>query len=181
VHFPQDPGQQPMFPSAGTPPAYAPPPPIPSSGYRIPLSKSSTFPSEIQTGRPPFVDADGSPLFIGSAIFAGSVHPCKITQTGCMVPYGGQEHHHQDRFDLLPFDPNTMEFVRTSHGHIPAGRRPVEGGYEDNGNKLYHGIAVVNGVKTPGKTAPHLGGCNVSFAGGEHIIHDNYDILCWRS
>ncbi|KIK63144.1 hypothetical protein GYMLUDRAFT_41465 [Collybiopsis luxurians FD-317 M1] len=180
MHFPQTPIQEPAMPSS--PPNYAPPP---SSGYRIPLSKNSVFPSEMQTGRPPFIDADGvSPMFIGSAIFDNSVHPCKIVPAldpKCMVPYGGTEHHHHGRYDLLPFDANTMEFVRTSHGHIPAGRRPVEGGYEDNGNKLYHAIANVGGVMVPGKTGTHLGGCNVSFAGGEHVIRENYDILCWRS
>lgn len=68
-----------------------------------------------------------------------------------------------------------MEFVRTSRGQIPPGRRPVEGGYEENGwhavvtkpakpnsskyftgSKLYHGIATVNGVQVPGKTGLHL-------------------------
>jgi len=138
----------------------------------------------MQTGRPPLHDADGvSPVFFGSAIFDNSVHPCKVVPAldpKCMVPYGGKEHHHHGRFDLLPFDPNTMELIYVSHGHIPAGRRPIEGGYEDNGNKLYHGVATVNGVRVPGKTAPHLGGCNVSFGGGEHNIQDNYEILCWR-
>ncbi|KAJ3888131.1 hypothetical protein GG344DRAFT_90129 [Lentinula edodes] len=154
------------------------PPPIPSSGYRIPLAENSAFPTDL---RPLFFDADGvSPVFMGSAIFPDSVHPCKIVPAldpKCMVPYGGREHHHHGRYDLLPLDSNTMEFVRTSHGQIPPGRRPVEGGYEENGSKLYHGIATVNGVQVPGKTGLHLGGCNVSFAGGEHVIHENYDIL----
>ncbi|KAJ3815136.1 hypothetical protein EV368DRAFT_71854 [Lentinula lateritia] len=154
------------------------PPPIPSSGYRIPLAENSAFPDDL---RPLFFDADGvSPVFMGSAIFPDSVHPCKIAPAldpKCMVPYGGREHHHHGRYDLLPLDSNTMEFVRTSRGQIPPGRRPVEGGYEENGSKLYHGIATVNGVRVPGKTGLHLGGCNFSFAGGEHVIHDNYDIL----
>ncbi|KAJ4476229.1 hypothetical protein J3R30DRAFT_415986 [Lentinula aciculospora] len=180
MQFPQAPGQEPTIPNVqGSPPDYHAPPPIPSSGYRIRLNENSLFP----TVTPPFNDADGSPVFIGSAIFPDSVHPCKIVpalDTKCMVPHGGREHHHHGPYDLLPFDPQTMEFVRTSRGEVPPGRRPVEGGYEDNGNKLYHGIATVSGVSVPGKTGPHLGGCNVSFAGGEHIIHENYDILCWR-
>ena len=49
-----------------------------------------------------------------------------------------------------------MEFVRTSRGLIPQGRRPVEGGYEENGAKLYHAVAMVNGVRVPGKTGAHL-------------------------
>lgn len=84
------------FPQAPTPPqSYGAPPSVPSSGYRIPLSQNSAFPAEIQTGRPPFHDADGvSPMFFGSAIFDNSVHPCKIVPAldpKCMVPFGGSE------------------------------------------------------------------------------------------
>ncbi|KAA1467509.1 hypothetical protein DENSPDRAFT_832582 [Dentipellis sp. KUC8613] len=165
------------------PPAYAPPPP---SGYRIPLSTESDapFPSQAQTRYPPFFDADGtSPVFIGSAIFPNAVHPCKIApnlQPPCRVPYGGGEHEHKGRYDLLPFTPETMEWVRTSRGRIPPGKRPVEGGYEDHGAKLYHAVAMINGVPVPGKTGEHLGACNVAFGGAEHAIQDDYEILCWK-
>ncbi|KAI0049740.1 hypothetical protein FA95DRAFT_1470657, partial [Auriscalpium vulgare] len=171
----------PPFPDE-KPPAYteqrtAPPP----SGYRIPLTTGAPFPSAQQIGNPVCYDADGtSPIFLGSAIFPNAVHPCKIApnlQPPCRVPYGGGEHEHNGRYDLLPFDPATMEFVRTGHGQIPAGRRPVEGGYEDHGAKLYHAMATVQGVRVPGKTSQHLDGCNVAFGGGEHIVRDGYDIL----
>lgn len=76
--------------------------------------------------------------------------------TPARVPYGGGEHEHQGRYDLLPFAPDMMEWVRASKGHIPNGRRPVEGGYEENGAKLYHALAVVDGVCVPGKTGEHL-------------------------
>ncbi len=52
--------------------------------------------------------------------------------------------------------PDTMEFVRTSQGRVPAGRRPVEGGYEEDGTPLYHAVGVIDGVKVPGKTGAHL-------------------------
>jgi hypothetical protein len=97
-----------------------------------------------------------------------------------LVAYGGSEQRHKGRYDLLPFVPQLMEFVKTSHGLIPQGRRPVEGGYEENGTKLYHAVAMVKGVRAPGKTGEHLGGANVGFGGGEHTITDNYEILCWR-
>ena len=115
-----------------------------------------------------------------------------------MVPYSGQEYAHHGRYDLLPFDPSTMELVPTSRGEIPAGRRPIEGGYEENGAKLYHAVANVQGVKVPGKTGQHLcvrfyhfmmyilhdlifyipnsGGCNVSF-GGSEIAIEHYELL----
>ncbi|KAJ3744305.1 hypothetical protein DFH05DRAFT_1173341 [Lentinula detonsa] len=177
--FAEIPGQEHAM--QGSLPANYTPPQAPYSGYRISLNENSAFPPALH----PFsYDADGvSPIFIGSAILPNSVHPCKIVPAWdpkCMFPYAGKERHHRGRYDLLPFDANTMECVRTSHGQIPAGRSPIAGGYEDNGDKLYHGIATVSGVRVPGKTGLHLGGCNVSFAGEEHIIRENYDILCWK-
>lgn len=154
--FPSDHHQQ----ALSSPPPYFNHPAPPPSGYRLPLATTAAFPSPQETGQPPFYDADGvSPVFIGSALMERSVHPCKIgphLQPFASVPYGGGEHGHHGRFDLLPFRPEQMEFVPTSHGRIPAGRRPVEGGYEEDGNKLYHAVAVVNGVKVPGKTGEHL-------------------------
>jgi len=157
----------------------APPP----SGFRIPLSTDTPFPSGDQTGWPPLYDADGSsPIFIGSALFQNSVHPCKLgphLKPAASVAYGGAEHAHQGRYDLLPFIPEQMEWVATSHGRVPAGRRPIEGGYEENGAKLYHGLGVVDGVRVPGKAGEHLRGCNVSF-GGREIAVEQHEILCWK-
>ncbi|KAF8071983.1 hypothetical protein FPV67DRAFT_911055 [Lyophyllum atratum] len=189
----------PSFPSAGTPgfpsasPGFPTPPQVqhhdstqaaaPPSGYRVPLSTTSPFPDAVVAGQPPCYDADGvTPIFIGSALFENSVHPCKIgphLQPFASVAYGGAEHAHHGRFDLLPFVPQTMEWVRTSYGRVPPGRSPIEGGYEDNGAKLYHGLALVNGVRVPGKAGEHLGACNVAFGGAEIALTD-HEILCWR-
>ncbi|KAN0092779.1 Protein of unknown function (DUF3421) domain containing protein [Tylopilus felleus] len=168
----------------------APPPPYtpsrpPPSGYRIALDDSTPFPDLSYTKEPPCYDHGGAPypVFIGSAIFNNSVHPCKITASlspPCRVPYGGSEVEHRGRYDILPFDPETMEWVPTSLGRIPAHRRPVQGGYEENGAKLYHAIATVNDLKIPGKTGEHLGSCNVGYGGGEHVIARGYEILCWK-
>jgi hypothetical protein len=49
-----------------------------------------------------------------------------------------------------------MEWVRTGHGRVPQGRRPVEGGYEQNGAQLYHAYGTVESVDVPGKTGEHL-------------------------
>ena len=106
------------------------------------------------------LETDGrTAVYIGSAIFERAVHPCKIVSAfnpPARVPWGGSEHEHRGRYDLLPFDPATMEWVPTSHGQIPPGRRPIEGGYEENGDKLYHALGVVQGVKVPGKAGVHL-------------------------
>lgn len=150
-------GQAPI----SSPPSYsaqstAPPP----SGYRIALTTTSAFPNQQQIGQAPCYDLDGvSPVYLGSALFDKSVHPCKIAphlNPPCAVAYAGAELNHHGRYDLLPFDPTTMEFVHASHGRIPHGRRPVEGGYEENGTKLYHAVGVVSGIRVPGKTGEHL-------------------------
>jgi len=191
------PAFNPNFPGAGggsSPPAAAPsaPPPgytglpstAPPSGYRVPLVTNEPFPSNPQEVGPPVTqDADGSPIFLGSAIFENTVQPCKIgphLSPPAQVAYGGSEIGHQGRYDLLPFLPNEMEWVPTSQGRIPPGRRPVEGGYEENGAKLYHALAHVNGIQVPGKTGEHLGGANVGLGGQEHAVTHDYRILVWR-
>lgn len=111
----------------------------------------------------------------------GSVHPCKVAPhltPVCRVPYGGEEHEHKGRYDILPVT-NEMEWVPASRGQVPNGRQPVEGGYE-SGNKMYHAFATVQGIKTPGKTGGGLGGANIPFGGEEHVFTDGYSILCWR-
>ncbi|KZT07807.1 uncharacterized protein LAESUDRAFT_724804 [Laetiporus sulphureus 93-53] len=178
--------EPPSFPSAQFGERSAPPPPYqapPPSGFRIPLSTESAFPASQQLGPPVCLDADQSPIYIGSAIFPNAVHPCKIgphLSPPCRVPYGGGEHEHRGRYDLLPFDPQAMEWVRTARGEIPPGRRPVEGGYEEGGKKLYHAMAYVQGLRVPGKTGQHLAGCNYAFGGTEHVAQENYEILCWK-
>ncbi|KAI0264512.1 hypothetical protein BC834DRAFT_924701 [Gloeopeniophorella convolvens] len=192
AHFPEPQHHDP-------PPGYAPPaqergfqeqqkqqhPPPPPSGYRIPLSTHGQFPRLDQARAAPFTDSDGrSPVFVGSALMDGQVHPCKVAPhlapTPCRVPWGGGELEHSGRYDLLPFVPEQMEWVPAAHGQVPAGRRPIEGGYESNGAKLYHAAVWVNGVKVPGKTGTHLGGANVAFGLREHSVSEGYEILCWR-
>ena len=146
---------------SGDCPPYTPSAP-PPSGYRITvLSSSSPFPDPSHTKLPVCYDwgDPDCPVYLGSAIFDRSVHPCKISPSrnpSCRVPYGGNEIKHDGRFDLLPFDPKTMEWVPTSLGRNPAHRRPVWGGREENGEILYHAIATVEGVRVPGKVGVHL-------------------------
>lgn len=193
-------------------PAVLPVPQVPPSGYRVPLSSMpggppSKFPGVERTRAAPFTDVDGkSRVFVGSAIMEYSVHPCKITpdkEHHCEVSYGGSEVQHNGRYDLLPFVPEHMEFVKTSHGRVPYGRRPVKGGFENDGKELYHAVAVIDGVRVPGKTGAHLvrpwhfpvavvcmwkvglmshliscqGAANVPYGGKEYVVRDDYEIL----
>jgi len=87
---------------------------------------------------------------------------------------------HDGRYDILPFDPAVMEWVPTSRGLPPPGRRAVEGGYEKQGDHLWHAKAWIEGVEVPGKTGAHLKGANFAYAGVEHVYTENYEILCWR-
>jgi len=160
----------------------APPP----AGFRIPLDVNTPFPQHELALDTPCRDLDGSPVYFGSALFRTSVHPCKIAphiDCACRVPYGGQETAHRGRYDLLPFT-RDMELVFATGGHIPPGRRPVEGGYEEaEGHRLYHGVARHKHgdreVLVPGKVGEHLGGCNYAFGDQEHFTRE-YQLLCWR-
>ncbi|KAJ7739761.1 hypothetical protein DFH07DRAFT_839792 [Mycena maculata] len=181
------------YSAPGAPPGYSATP-LPSSGFRLALNSSvqiSKYDLE-RAGRAPFADLDHSPVYLGSALFMKddgvtqkSVQPCKIAfhlrPSPCSVAYGNAEILHHGRYDLLLFDESTMEWVTTSHGRIPEGRTPIEGGYEENiHDKLYHAAARVNNILVPGKTGRHLGSAHVSFGGGEHSIAENYQILCWK-
>ena len=97
-------------------------------------------------------------VFVGSAIFEGSVHPCKIDFSlfpPCRVPWGGSEIAHYGRYELLRVT-SQMEWVPTKNGEIPPSRRPVEGGFGSGGAKLYHALAKIDEIDVPGKTGEYL-------------------------
>ncbi|KAK0432018.1 hypothetical protein EV421DRAFT_1851156 [Armillaria borealis] len=158
---------------------------LPSSGFRLPLQGSShpDLPPLYLAGQP-IVNRDDYPIYFGSAICDKSVHPCKIEYNmrhlpaPCTVVLDNTVISHEGRYDLLQFNPNTMELVRTSEGRIPAGRRPIKGGYEEDGMPLYHGIATHH--KIPGETSPRLGGCVYAIDENVHLATSDYEILCWK-
>ncbi len=125
----------------------------------IPLSLHPGFPWDA-AGEVPAWDLDGTPVYLGVALFNGGWHPCKVKPySSCKahVSYGGKELEHAGMCHLLPFSPAAMEWVPTSRGRVPHGRRPVEGGYEEiGGDMLYHALAMIDGVKVPGKAGLHL-------------------------
>ncbi|KZW03639.1 hypothetical protein EXIGLDRAFT_828485 [Exidia glandulosa HHB12029] len=160
----------------------ATPAPIPPTGRRIPMSAATPFPGEQHALRAPCVDVNGAASYIGTAIIGHGAYPCKIIPSlnpACRLSSNGQEVGHVGRYDLLPFDPSRMEFVRAAHGALPRGRRPVHGGHEEDGRLLYHAVATFGNVRVPGRTAEHLGGAYVPFNGREYFVQD-YEILCWR-
>ncbi|CCO28690.1 hypothetical protein BN14_02688 [Rhizoctonia solani AG-1 IB] len=151
------------------------------SGHRIPCSTTEDIPEVVFETQSDFNDLGGHPIYVASALMENSVQPCKCAphlEPPCRVPYGGAEHCHEGRYDILPVT-QEMEWVPVSNGGLPYGRTPVEGGYEGE-NPLYHAYAEINGVKVPGKTGAHLGGANIAFGGREMSFSDDYYILCWR-
>ena len=44
------------------------------------------------------------------------------------IPYDNAELCHTGRYDLLPFVPYRMEWVKTSNGKVPQGKTAVDGG-----------------------------------------------------
>jgi len=150
-----------QWPVQPIPPQAQAAPTPPAAGHRYPLTTDNPFPDVRSLPPTKFHDIGGvhQPVYVGSAIFPNSIHPCKIAphlSPPACVPYGGGEHQHTGRYDLLPIDENLMEWVETRNGEIPLGRRPVEGGYEEDGARLFHAIAFFEGVWVPGKTGHHL-------------------------
>ncbi|KAG6332258.1 hypothetical protein ID866_6829 [Astraeus odoratus] len=134
-------------------------------GHRIEITnpRKDKFPGRDLTKEPVCYDVDGvSPVFLGSAPYDEGIHPCKIVpelgpgEPICHISYGGDEIGIDEGYNLLPFDPEAMEWVTTSRGQIPFGRYPVLGGYENSGELLYHAMAQVEDWKVPGKTGEHL-------------------------
>jgi hypothetical protein len=154
----------------------------PLSGYRVRVKEGEPFPTEL-AGTAPFRDADTDRL-----VYLGSVHhdedvvvPCKIIpefDPPAGFPYGDDEEW-SNNYEVLPFDSSKMEWVKTSEGHIPEGRRPIEGGF-DYGERLFHAYAVIDGFQVPGKTSESLGSARVPWGGVERSVEEDYFILCWK-
>ncbi|PBK81244.1 hypothetical protein ARMGADRAFT_948601 [Armillaria gallica] len=152
------------------------------SGFRIQLGSSSTpFPTEDLIGPPPCYNTNGDAIYIGSAIFRKSIHPCKIEPhlaVPCSVPFNNRSIAHTGCYDLLPFNSDIMEFVLMSQRHFPAGRKLVKGGYDQDGTLLYHGVATLNGIRIPGSISHRWPGCNIIWDNTLHLVCSDYEILC---
>ncbi|KAG8727436.1 hypothetical protein FRC12_022504 [Ceratobasidium sp. 428] len=150
-------------------------------GYRIPCSTEDKIPEVVFEIETEFRDEHGDPVYVASALFGKSVHPCKCVPSSgapCRIPWGGEEHVHHGRYDVLPIT-DDMEWVPASGGVNPDGRMPVEGGHE-GGGRLYHAYAEIDGIKIPGKSGRHLGGANIGHDRREIIVRNSYFVLCWK-
>ena len=120
--------------------------------------------------------------FIGLAAFNGGLVPCKIVPKFMPRPvllgWNGAEHTMgtDHPFFIALLDASTMEWVPARDGVMPEGRRPVQAGFENNGEPLYHAVALIDGARVSGKVGEHLGGALVPWGGQEHF-RKHYQIL----
>ncbi|KAK7685768.1 hypothetical protein QCA50_011114 [Cerrena zonata] len=151
-----------------------------------------------------FDDDARNQIFLGSALLieqgknSESLQPCPVavatsTSFSCRVMVNGQEKEHDGHWELLPFDPERMEWVSTWKGSLSSNRTPVEGGYEtidpDSAQaSLYHALVTLTGpwgkkerFIGKGRKALHLQkGCIYNNDGKKHLVHEDYQILCWK-
>ena len=59
-------------------------------------------------------------------------------------------------FDILSLNVELLEFLPTSRGVTPPGRRPVEGSYDAQGRKLYHAMLHFVGRQIPEMCSEYL-------------------------
>ncbi|KAF9525764.1 hypothetical protein CPB83DRAFT_908881 [Crepidotus variabilis] len=137
------------------------------AGERLALNTEDPFPRTNELG--PRISLEShlgrvttQPIFLASILQNSSVIPCYATDLFCpytWFPGNYTENSHEGRFDLLPYSPEQMEWILTSHGNIPPGRQPISGGYDEEGRELYHALAALppdEGLKVPGQTGEHL-------------------------
>jgi len=75
-----------------------------------------------------------------------------------------------------------MEWVHTSHGRVPVGKKPVGGAHEsDSRGALYHALAKMPGHddKMVGKANAHIRGALILLDGAE-VFAAEYEILSVR-
>ena len=110
-------------------------------------------------------DADGSPLYLCSALYAGLGHPGKLHPSfgGCNISYAGVEHTISS---YLVFRPNWLGI----------GKYDFPSGTDSNGAPLHVCRAYLNGNLYPGKTQETWKTCNFGLNGKEEMLA-NYEIL----
>jgi hypothetical protein len=164
--------------------------PPPTSGYRIRMKHNEEFPFQL-VGDPLFRDLNGGAVYLGSALIKDNygvtaIVPCKIAprlSSKNSVTWDGREIW-VDEFEILPFDPRRMGWVKTSDGKIPDGKTPVEGGYNGLSQEiLFHAYGIVDfgdgQITCPGKTSESIGGASLPFGNQENLVKDDYYILVW--
>lgn len=113
-------------------------------------------------------------LFIGRARHNGSVTPGKIFQGSKLLslPWGTLENLKTD-FEILTCA-GALNWVAASDGHVPQNAFP--GGRSENGETLFIGRYLHNGIVSVGKIQPSHRVCYVTHEGKE-INFNRYEVL----
>ncbi|KZV73087.1 hypothetical protein PENSPDRAFT_318692 [Peniophora sp. CONT] len=104
-------------------------------------------------------------------VVQGSLERMLYTHGGCAI-IGST-----GAYDVLVLEESKMEWVGAREGSVPAGRRPVEAGYERNGKRLWFARCLQAGPYVFGKTGEHLQSAHFVRDGQELRVRVGYDIL----
>lgn len=112
-------------------------------------------------------------IFVGRAYHEGDLLPAKVIPDKgiAYVSFGGQELPVTE-FELLKFGNFVWEFA--THGTIPDGA--LEVGRTGDGEPLYMGRAIHEGIQTPGKVQASHGCLYIPYDGQEIKVFE-YEVL----
>ncbi|KAF4598399.1 hypothetical protein EYR38_006801 [Pleurotus pulmonarius] len=122
-------------------------------------------------------------LYICRAFMDGGIQLGKASDAfkkGGVIGYGGEENH-VGTYEILLGDMRGLVWVAT-HGKLNVaslGKRPVEGGRENDGTPLYVAKAPHKGAVHPGKASEKLDGAYIPYDGDEKCIKE-YQVLCYN-
>jgi len=116
---------------------------------------------------------DSEQLYVGRARHEGAFLPGKVVPSHgvCYVPWGGAEHGKQEYQVLCGCQPVWMP---AQGGKIPADALPA--GETEDGEPLFVGRAVHNGVAAVGKVQASHNCCYVPY-GGQELPFSEYEVL----
>ncbi|XP_052859693.1 uncharacterized protein LOC128266943 [Anopheles cruzii] len=118
-------------------------------------------------------DTDGSPLYVGRAIYKDDQLPGKVAANRHLayVSYGGREHT-KSSFEVLVN--GNVSWVRSGFGEVP--RNAIVGGRTTSDEPMYIGRANYQGSLTPGKISQRDRALYIAY-GGREIYIRNYEVL----
>lgn len=121
-------------------------------------------------------------LYICRAYMDGGVQIGKasdVFQKGAVIGYQNEEHQ-LDKYEILLGSMQGLKWVQTGNtlNVESLGARPVEGGYENDGTKLYVVRAYHKGAMHPGKASEKLDGAFIPYDGKEKKVKE-YEVLCY--
>ncbi|KAI9472803.1 hypothetical protein LPJ78_004512 [Coemansia sp. RSA 989] len=135
-------------------------------------------PNPVQGG----IEKDGTPLFIGRAMYKGGLHPAKVGQHlengGCNIGYGHKEIAISE-YQVLCGDASKLRWVRQQGLLNIKGFVPFPAGHEETGEPLYIAKTLYEGSQQLGKCAPHIKK-GMSFPyGHKERTTDDYMVLAY--